>query len=63
MGRKAGGRQGFEYRARVVKSSFDWGNIKQLEQPFEDLVIYETHVRGYTKDKSSGVSAPAHLPV
>lgn len=48
----------FEYRARVVKSSFDWGNIKQLEQPFEDLVIYETHVRGYTKDKSSGVSAP-----
>lgn len=48
----------FEYRARVVKSSFDWGNIKQLEQPFEDLVIYETHVRGYTKDKSSGVGAP-----
>lgn len=48
----------FEYRARVVKSSFDWGNIKQLEQPFEDFVIYETHVRGYTKDKSSGVSAP-----
>lgn len=48
----------FEYRARVVKSNFDWGNIKQLEQPFEDLVIYETHVMGYTKDKSSGVSAP-----
>lgn len=48
----------FEYRARVVKSSFDWGDIKQLEQPFENLVIYETHVRGYTKDKSSGVSAP-----
>lgn len=48
----------FEYRARVVKSNFDWGNIKQLEQPFEELVIYETHVRGYTKDKSSGVSAP-----
>lgn len=52
------GGKDFEYRARVVKSSFDWGNIKQLEQPFEDLVIYETHVRGYTKDKSSGVSAP-----
>lgn len=50
--------EGGKYRARVVKSSFDWGNIKQLEQPFEDLVIYETHVRGYTKDKSSGVSAP-----
>lgn len=57
-GEKPEGGKGFEYRARVVKSSFDWGNIKQLEQPFEDLVIYETHVRGYTKDKSSGVSAP-----
>lgn len=57
-GEQPEGGKDFEYRARVVKSSFDWGNIKQLEQPFEDLVIYETHVRGYTKDKSSGVSAP-----
>ena len=57
-GEKPEGGKDFEYRARVVKSSFDWGNIKQLEQPFENLVIYETHVRGYTKDKSSGVSAP-----
>lgn len=57
-GEKPEGGKDFEYRARVVKSSFDWGNIKQLEQPFEGLVIYETHVRGYTKDKSSGVSAP-----
>lgn len=57
-GEKPEGGKDFEYRARVVKSSFEWGNIKQLEQPFEDLVIYETHVRGYTKDKSSGVSAP-----
>lgn len=57
-GEKPEGGKDFEYRARVVKSSFDWGNIKLLEQPFEDLVIYEIHVRGYTKDKSSGVSAP-----
>lgn len=57
-GEKPEGGKDFEYRARVVKSSFDWGDIKQLEQPFENLVIYETHVRGYTKDKSSGVSAP-----
>ena len=56
-GEKPEGGKDFEYRARVVKSNLDWGNIKQLEQPFEDLVIYETHVRGYTKDKSSGVSA------
>ncbi len=48
----------FVYRARVVKSNFDWGDIKQLEHDFEDLVIYEAHVRGFTKDKSSGVNAP-----
>ena len=48
----------FFYRARVVNIRFDWGIINDLEQPFEDLVIYEIHVRGYTKDKSSGVSAP-----
>lgn len=51
------GDKGFVYKARVVKSSFDWGNVAQLKHPFEDLVIYETHVRGFTKDKSSGVAA------
>ena len=29
-----------------------------LETPLEDLVIYEMHVRGYTKHESSGVSCP-----
>ncbi|MEE1304359.1 MAG: alpha-amylase family glycosyl hydrolase [Agathobacter sp.] len=57
-GEKPEGGKDFEYHARVVKSNFDWGNIKQLEIPFEDLVIYETHVRGFTKDKSSRVKAP-----
>lgn len=57
-GEKPEGGKAFEYKARVVKSTFDWGNTKQLNIPFEDLVIYETHVRGYTKDKSSGVKNP-----
>ncbi len=48
---------GFVYHARVVENNFDWGNVRQLELPMEDLVIYELHVRGYTKDASSGVSA------
>ncbi|MDE5931917.1 MAG: glycogen debranching enzyme, partial [Lachnospiraceae bacterium] len=48
---------GFVYHARVVENNFDWGNVRQLELPMEDLVIYELHVRGYTKDESSGVSA------
>ena len=47
----------FEYHARVVKNEFDWGEVGQLNTPIEDLVIYETHVRGYTMDESSKVDA------
>lgn len=47
----------FVYHARVVENNFDWGNTRQLEYPLEDLVIYEMHVRGFTKDESSGVKA------
>ena len=56
-GEKPEGGKDFEYKARVVKNDFDWGDVGQLNTPIEDLIIYETHVRGYTKDKSSGVSA------
>lgn len=62
-GEEPEGGKDFEYRARVVKSSFDWGNIKQLEQPFEDLVIYETHVRGYTRISPLESAHREHLPV
>ena len=47
----------FVYHARVVENNFDWGNTEQLEYPLEDLVIYEMHVRGFTKDESSNVTA------
>ena len=46
------------YRARVVHSSFDWGQQRHTSIPMEDLIIYELHVRGYTKDASSGVKHP-----
>lgn len=57
-GEKPEGGKDFVYHARVVQNSFDWGNTRQLETPFEDLIIYEMHVRGFTKDASSGVTAP-----
>ena len=56
-GQKNPGDKPFQYRARVVKNEFDWREMEQLNIPIEDLVIYETHVRGFTKDKSSGVTA------
>lgn len=46
------------YHARVVADDFDWGNCKQPLTPAEDLIIYELHVRGFTKDASSGALYP-----
>ena len=43
------------YRARVVKDVFDWGDMPQSKRELSDLVIYELHVRGFTKHPSSGV--------
>ena len=50
---------GFQYKARVVTNNFEWGDCKQPQIPLEDLVIYELHVRGFTKHESSGVAASA----
>ena len=47
----------FVYHARVVENNFDWGKSEPVELPFEDLIIYEMHVRGFTKHSSSGVEA------
>ena len=49
--------EGFVYHARVVENNFDWGKMTFPEIPAEDLIIYETHVRGFTRDASSGVTA------
>lgn len=46
------------YRARVVKDTFDWGDMPQSTRNMSDLVIYELHVRGFTNDPSSGVEYP-----
>ena len=51
-------RQDFSYRSRVVEEAFDWGNFEEPNLDFKDLIIYEAHVRGFTKNANSGVSAP-----
>lgn len=42
--------------------AFDWEGDRPLGLPLEDLVIYEMHVRGFTADPTSGVSAPGAPP-
>ena len=57
-GERPEGGKDFVYHARVVENNFDWGNVKSPDHASEDLIIYEMHVRGFTKDASSGVKAP-----
>ncbi len=51
-------KEGMFYKARVVNDDFDWGKEPNPLIPMEDLVIYEMHVRGFTKHGSSGVKYP-----
>jgi len=47
-----------QYHARVVTESFDWGDMRSPELPLRDLIIYEMHVRGFTRSSTSGVAHP-----
>ncbi|MCE5285601.1 MAG: glycogen debranching enzyme [Pelosinus sp.] len=45
----------FQYRSKVSLDDFDWEGDQPLKTPHNELIIYEAHVRGFTKDESSGV--------
>ena len=51
-----GSEDGRPMRCRVIYEDYPWEGDRQLELPIDDLVIYELHVRGFTKDPSSGVT-------
>lgn len=40
------------------KSTFDWEGVEKPKIPLKDLVIYEMHVRGFTRHSSSSVNHP-----
>ena len=46
------------YRARIIPQDFDWEGDRPLELPMQDLIIYETHVRGFTRSLTSAVNFP-----
>ncbi len=48
----------YMHRGRPVQDDFDWEHDRPLEVPMEDLVVYEAHVRGFTRHPSSGVRVP-----
>jgi glycogen operon protein len=45
----------YQHRARPVLDDFDWEDDTPLAKPIEDLIIYESHVRSFTRHPSSGV--------
>jgi len=42
----------------VVHDEFDWQGDRHLRRPLSETVIYEMHVRGFTRAKSSRVEHP-----
>ncbi|MFI7276584.1 glycogen debranching protein [Streptomyces sp. NPDC049879] len=46
------------YRSALPDGSFDWGDDRPPGIPAADLVVYELHVRGFTRHGSSGVARP-----
>ncbi|MBV8819982.1 MAG: glycogen debranching enzyme, partial [Acidobacteriaceae bacterium] len=45
-------------RGILVSQDFDWGDDRPLNIPLSETIIYELHVRGFTRHPSSGVKQP-----
>lgn len=48
----------FLHRGRIIQEDYDWESDRQLEIPMAKLIIYEMHVRGFTRHPSSQVTHP-----
>ncbi len=57
-GRPPDWRNIYPYRGRFIYDDFDWESDHPLNTPFEDLVIYEMHVRSFTRHPSARVKHP-----
>ena len=48
----------YPYRARVQIDAFDWSSSVSPHIPEDEMIIYEAHVKGFTKNSNSGVENP-----
>ncbi len=42
-------------RCQAALEDYDWGGDENVHIPYEEMIIYALHVRGFTKHRSSGV--------
>ena len=50
--------QNTRLRGRFYFGHFDWTGERRTSIAFEDMILYQCHLRGYTKHSSSGVAHP-----
>jgi len=48
----------YPYRARLAYDDFDWEDDHAPKIPIQDLIIYEMHVRGFTRHPSARAKHP-----
>lgn len=55
---RPGDNAAFAMKSVVTRANgYDWEGDRPLRRPFEQTIIYELHVRGFTRHPSSGVAA------
>jgi len=57
-GRRDSGDSDFVHRGQIIPEDYDWQGDTPLDPIKNDLIIYELHVRSFTKHASSGVHYP-----
>lgn len=58
VGRDAFGRKPGNVRGRFDFTEFDWKDENWTRLATDDMILYQCHVRGFTRHKSSGVMHP-----
>lgn len=48
----------YPFRSCMVREDFDWEHDRPLKLPESDLIIYEMHLRGFTRNPNSNVRHP-----
>ena len=57
-GRNSFGKKQGKLHGKMCFEKFDWSGENRVSIPTQDVILYQCHVRGFTKHSSSGVANP-----